>query len=108
MLYLYYEDMKADLSTAVHTVAQFLASPMSREEVEALVGRFTIETMKKERATFEPVSVQWKEGFQFVRNGQVGDSRDAFSPAAAALFDEAVRTAWPSGVPGWAQPLVLE
>jgi len=107
VLYLVYEEMKADLGHAVHQVAEFLELTLSYDDVEALVPRFTIDAMKADRKMFEPVSVQWEEGFQFVRKGEVGDSAQAFeSVKMAQLFDSLVAEAWPEGVPVWAAPLV--
>jgi len=60
VLYLVYEEMKADLGRAVHQVAEFLELGLSYDDVEALVTRFTIDAMKADRKMFEPVSVQWK------------------------------------------------
>jgi hypothetical protein len=75
--------------------------------VGALVPRFTIESMKAERKKFEPVSVQWKPGFNFVRKGVVGDSSAAFDDEQTrALYGQMVADAWPEGLPEWALPLV--
>merc|ERR1712166_5777 len=99
VLYLSYEQMKTDLSGAVHAVADFLELELSPAEVEALVPRFTIEAMKANRKQFEPVSVQWKPGFNFVRKGVVGDSRNVFTPELQAKYSQMLEEAWPEGIP---------
>jgi len=106
VLYLSYEEMKKDLKTAVHEVAQFLELDLAKDAIDELVPNFTIDAMKSDRKRFEPVSVQWKEGFNFVRKGIVGDSEKSFDEETARAFNNFVAEAWPDGVPEWARALV--
>ena len=64
---------------------------LRRFEVEALLPRLDVAYMKQHIAKFEPKSVAWVnkgDGFQFVRSGQVGESRSLFTAAHQELFDE--------------------
>ena len=103
VLYLTYEGMKEDLSAAVHAIAQHLELSLSTQQLEELVPLFTMSAMKANKASFEPVSVQWKPGFEFLRKGVVGDSKEAFGEECKAIFSQMVSEAWPESVPEYAQ-----
>ena len=83
VLYLTYEAMKEDLSAAVHLIA--------------------MSAMKANKKSFEPTSVQWKPGFEFLRKGVVGDSKEAFNDECQAIFTQMVNEAWGDNVPQYAQ-----
>lgn len=88
LLLLRYEEMVADLPSTLQKVARFVGmSTLSDDQLCALLPKLSFAGMRSDQARYSPVSVQWKEGFSFIRKGIVGDSRDAW-----AGLDEGVRT----------------
>lgn len=85
-----YEQMKADLAGVVLKVAKHLDLKISEKDVEPLLSFFTFEAMKG-TPQFQPTSVSWKEGFQFVRKGIVGDYKNLFQGDMEDRFLAAVR-----------------
>jgi hypothetical protein len=57
--------------------------------------------MKANKNKYQPISVQWKDGFEFIRKGVVGDSASVFSCEQTALFDNMLREEFPEGFPAW-------
>jgi hypothetical protein len=97
-----YEDMKADLCSCLVRVADHLGLAYSREEIETtIMPKVSFEYMKANKHQFQPVSVGWKNGFEFIRNGKVGDSVNLFSPEQHAAFDAMMATEFPNGLDEW-------
>ncbi|XP_077289157.1 luciferin sulfotransferase-like isoform X3 [Arctopsyche grandis] len=79
ILFLRYEDMKADLPSVIRRVASFLGKPCSEEQLLKLADHLSFENMKKNPAVnYEPVCEMNKklglinaEG-SFMRSGTVG------------------------------------
>lgn len=87
---LYYEDMLEDLPTALKKLASYLSIDISEAELAELVPKLTFDGMKAELSKFQPVSVQWKDGFQFLRHGVIGDGSSAFQAAEMNAFERMV------------------
>jgi hypothetical protein len=89
ILHLYYEDMISDLPSSIRKIAEFLQIPLSEERLLSdLVPRLTFEGMRSEGNRYQPISVAWAPGFNFLRNGKVGD-RELWSEELLARFDSA-------------------
>jgi len=59
--------------------------------------------MRENLNKYQPISVEWKNDFQFVRKGEVGDHVELFTDSMQRAFDATVRDAFPSHkLPGWA------
>jgi len=110
VLFVTYEEMKKDLRKVVDRLVQFLNIPRTKEEVDVLMERFTVKYMQQAKnkgsgnKQFQPVSVTWKKGFQFVRKGVVGDHKNHFSDDQIVKFKEDVTN---SGVFSDANPWTL-
>lgn len=46
--------------------------------------------MKANKAQYQPISVRWKNEFEFIRKGVVGDSERMFSVEQHRLFEDSV------------------
>lgn len=89
VLFLRYESMKADLRSALTTIARHIRiDPLPTEaELDHLVAQCSLEGMQAARARYEPRSVAWRDPeFRFIRKGQVGDHAALFTEAQHACF----------------------
>lgn len=102
-----YEDLKKDLSSSISLIAKFLNHEVSDSRLEELTALLSFESMKASKHLYEPVSVQWKEGFEFLRKGTVGDSDDYFSADEESLIRSMLDREFPDGVPDWFSSLGL-
>ena len=59
--------------------------------------------MRSNKQQYEPISVGWKPGFEFIRKGQIGDSDSIFQAHHRELYDEMIRKEFPEGLPIWLQ-----
>jgi hypothetical protein len=91
ILMLAYEDMLVDLPSALRKIAAYLNVDISEDELVALVPKLTFDGMKAELARFHPISVQWKEGYEFLRHGVSGDGQELFSQQDTELFNRMVQ-----------------
>lgn len=69
-----YEDMLADLPSVVRKIAKFVEADVTSDEIEELLPTFSFTHMKNDLDRFQPLSVGWKNNFQFLRRGVSGDS----------------------------------
>ncbi|XP_066289784.1 sulfotransferase 6B1-like [Branchiostoma lanceolatum] len=74
-LFLKYEDMNRDLTSAVKTIASFLKKNLSDDAVRAVAEACSFQTMKERYAqsTYKPLQ-------SFTRKGKIGDWKNYFSP----------------------------
>ncbi len=80
MMWVYYEDMQADLAAVVRQVAEFLEMPVSESVIQSTV----------KGAQFESMSAQHNKNMPpgFFRKGQSGDGQSKFSAAGMQLMQE--------------------
>jgi len=91
MLFLWYEDMKADLPKNVRNVAKFLDKSLTEDEVTKLVGYLDIKNMKKNPAVNHldrNQSGAFLEGESFIRKGRAGGWREDFTEEMSAEMDK--------------------
>lgn len=69
-----YEEMIADLPGVVFHLKEFLELNVTPEQREEMLPSFSFQSMKEDLGRFQPQSVQWKNGFVFLRRGVAGDS----------------------------------
>lgn len=75
-----YEDLVGDLLGNLERISTFLDKSYSRDFIACnILPHVTFAGMKEHRRLYEPVSVEWKPGFQFIRKGIVGDHRTLLS-----------------------------
>jgi hypothetical protein len=77
LLLLSYEQLKSNLHTGIHRIISFLNLIHIPTHVlnEELLPSFEFNSMKNNIHKFQPKSVGWLNGFQFLRRGVVGDGR---------------------------------
>ena len=61
--------------------------------------------MKYEKQKYQPISVQWKGGFDFLRSGKIGDSVNYFGIEEEEMIDRMLLKSFPDGVPNWFKEL---
>jgi hypothetical protein len=98
MLWLRYEDMKADLRSEARRIATFLGWSVSEEELDRVLPLVSLGSMQenedrdRERAREQPGRlIQWREGSRFFREGGVGKNRARLSPEQEARVVERAR-----------------
>jgi len=82
VLWLRYEDMKADLPAVIDQLSSFLQWPLSVEEKIKVVEHSTFEWMKENAQRFTTMAGQDKTHFKkgaFIRKGVVGDYKELLS-----------------------------
>lgn len=102
VLFLSYEDMLADLRPCVDRVAAHLGLGLQDSDIEELLPTFDFGHMKANLNQFQPVSVSWKDGFQFLRKGVKGDAAGLYGPVECEAYARAFRERFASGPPAWA------
>lgn len=93
ILFLRYEDMKANLSSVIKKVAQFLEKELTEEQVEILEKHLSFESMKKnDSVNGEEIVGQLRnnnlvnEDGSFIRAGKVGKYKEELSPEIIKEF----------------------
>ena len=71
----------------VYRIADFCGFPIAadRERIDALLPRFSVAYMKAHKEQFHPVSVSWREGYEFIRKARNAHSLP--SPTSRSLRD---------------------
>jgi hypothetical protein len=101
ILLIRYEEMKNDLSTSITKIASFLGENLSENRLAELSSLLSFHSMKENKQLYEPISVQWKEGFEFLRKGEVGDSSAHFYAEEELLIEGMLSREFPQGIPDW-------
>ncbi|XP_077988512.1 sulfotransferase 1B1-like [Glandiceps talaboti] len=101
VLFLKYEDMKRDLSTAVVQISEFLGEALDTSAVRRVVDHCSFESMKKNPMATKvylcaALGIDPHVDSPFVRKGKVGGWRDVFTVAQNEVFDE-VYQRWVDG-----------
>ncbi|KAF2899022.1 hypothetical protein ILUMI_07154 [Ignelater luminosus] len=94
ILFIKYEDMKADLPSVIKKVAGFLEKELTDEQVEILAKHLSFESMKKNNAVngeefieqFRKNNLVNEDG-SFIRAGEVGKYKKELSPETIRQFD---------------------
>ena len=101
-----YEELKADLRSAIGRVNAHCGFGLSEARLDELLPRFEFSWMRAREEQFNPRSVRWvqREGaegdFHFIRAGRVGDGRAAFASAERKeALERMVRKTFPHGAP---------
>jgi len=95
LLFLKYEDMKADLPSVIRQTADFLGKEISEPQVSSLEEHLSFENMKNNPAVNQVELIAnlqkiHKRGHstQFIRKGKVGSWKDELGPEMNAKLDE--------------------
>ncbi|MBI5570172.1 MAG: sulfotransferase domain-containing protein, partial [Desulfomonile tiedjei] len=92
VLFLRYEDMRADPVAVIKRIASFLGIDLAPQACDKVVALISFQAMKAMNARFYPVRQNlWSvpEG-EIIRKGTVGDSALLFSPAALERLDQVI------------------
>jgi len=106
ILIVYYEEMIEDLEEVVKKIVIFLNCQIPEEKLHALLPLFSFDYMKANLSNFQPTSVQWKSGFEFIRKGQVNDSKNIFTETEEQYFMQMIQNEFPNNIPEWLLNLV--
>ncbi|XP_035691382.1 sulfotransferase 6B1-like [Branchiostoma floridae] len=81
-LFLKYEDINRDLTSAVKTIASFLKKDLTDDAVRAVVEACSFQTMKERYAqsSYKPLQI-------FTRKGKIGDWKNYFTVEQNREFD---------------------
>lgn len=90
ILFVRYEDLIDNLSYEIEKLIAFLELSYTREEVDYVCQFMSFDYMKTHKHQFEPISVPWKEGFEFIRKGKVGDHKTMFSEEDTERYMRAI------------------
>jgi hypothetical protein len=88
ILFLSYEELIADLPRVVSDLQEFLELTVTPEQRYEMLPSFSFTNMKQDLERFQPQSVQWKNGFLFLRKGVCGDSLATVSEQQRKDFSE--------------------
>lgn len=108
IFYISYEDLQRDLLGCIRRIARYLNLPHAEDEalLRTVEQQVCFSTMKQNLHLYQPVSVQWKDSFQFIRKGVVGDGDAHFTPELEVQFEDMMAKAYPEGAPKWLADLV--
>lgn len=89
VLFMRFEDMKADPNQAIENIAQFLGVSLSSAQVQRVADQTSFATMKKMNDKFYPVrqTIWSSPGGRIIRKGEVGDGDALFSHTAVEQFN---------------------
>lgn len=96
--------MKDNLRQEVARIAAHLQIPLTTQELEDILPNFSLSSMKARKSQFQPISVEWKGNFEFIRKGAIGDSKQTFNKEKVLKFNESVQEMFPGGLPGFCCP----
>lgn len=93
-----YEDLKKDIKKELWRIAQFLNLDLLLERQqshdpiwESIFEKVSFSYMREYQSLFHPISVHWKDGYNFIRKGQVGDYETLWTQRHCSLFDSIVQ-----------------
>ncbi|KAF2892847.1 hypothetical protein ILUMI_13326 [Ignelater luminosus] len=98
ILFIKYEEMKANLPEVIKKVAKFLEKELEEEQIELLTKHLSFESMKNNRAVNVESFVEklrernlCVEDGAFMRSGVVGKYKEELSPETIKKFDEWIK-----------------
>jgi len=89
MRFVWYEDMKEDIRREVLSTCSFINHPLSAENLEKLLDHISFNSMKNNPSVNIPRSAMQRG--DFIRKGEVGDSKNFFSQDRDGKWDEWIR-----------------
>ena len=105
VLVVYYEDLLLDLPGQVARVDAFLHGRDDKscgqappEYLDRVLKQVTFAYMKSNIDRYQPVSVGWKPGYQFIRKGTAGDYKALLTPEQVQRYRESLRASFPTDV----------
>ncbi|CAK8692759.1 amine sulfotransferase-like [Clavelina lepadiformis] len=91
VLFVYYEDLKKDITQGIRKVAKFLDVALSDEDVDMIAEKTSFNSMKKSARQTEKSRKQKVRVLKLLRKGTVGEWRDYLTFDQSKLIDEKVQ-----------------
>ncbi|XP_058457124.1 luciferin sulfotransferase-like [Malaya genurostris] len=102
VLFITYEQMKRNLRQVILTVSSFLEKSYNDQEIDALVGHLSVDSMRANKSCNMDALVEWARNtnysdarkkndsneFRFIRSGKVGSYRDEMNQEYVTRFDD--------------------
>jgi aryl sulfotransferase len=103
LLFVHYNDLKADLAGEMRRIADFLSIPVSERVMRELVEAATFEQMKKDGASIVPMAqMAWDNGSdRFIFKGTNGRWKDVLTADDLARYDAQVAKKWSKATANW-------
>lgn len=98
--------MITNIEREVRKIARHLDVVLTDEQYSTILPTMSFEHMKANQSKFQPISVKWKPGFDFIRKGIVGDGQTLFGPEEEQIFEQMVGSLCPDGAPSWLAGLI--
>lgn len=98
-----YEDMVNEPFECVQRIISHLELNFTAERAKELLQYVSFAYMKTHQEQYMPISVPWKAGYSFIRNGKVGDSANYFTEEHDVLYNKMLKRIFDEtgGVPQW-------
>mmetsp|Transcript_34615 Transcript_34615/g.57095 ORF Transcript_34615/g.57095 Transcript_34615/m.57095 type:complete len:286 (+) Transcript_34615:1-858(+) len=90
-----YEELKSNLQETVSKIALHCKISITEDEIIGLLPKFSFDYMRSHKSQFQPQSVTWKDGFQFIRKGEIGGHHELFSIQQKVAFRRALIKEFP-------------
>lgn len=93
-LFLFYEDLKMDLSGQIEKVATFLGKELTPDQIQALVSHLSFDKFKANPSvnyTELQEAGYFKKDGSFIRKGQIGDWKNHFTAEQNSRFDQWIK-----------------
>ena len=92
VLYVRYEDLINDLRRELLRVNTFLrGTALDDTQLAALQQKVAFHTMRADNKLYAPISVKWRPGFDFFRQGVSHGNAALFGPAENTIFETMVK-----------------
>jgi hypothetical protein len=101
ILFVRYEDLHTNIKLTLLKIAKFLELNTSDEVIDLISQLVQFETMKANQLQFQPISVTWKNNFNFFRKGSIGDSKTCINDEENLMIEKMFANSFPNGLPDW-------
>lgn len=91
ILLIRYQDMIINPLDCVLRIIAYLELDMNVDRAQELLSFVSFQYMKSHQHQYMPISVPWKPGYCFIRNGTLGDSDNYFTEADNAIYYDMIK-----------------
>ena len=86
-----YEDMTHEPLDTLKRIIVHMGLNISDQRAQEILHYVSFDYMKAHQTQYMPISVPWKEGYSFIRNGKVGDSKNFFTEEHDAVYERMIQ-----------------